>query len=308
MRTEYRELVLRLSSRSHWQMAWLMLAVFSAFAAGGYWLWILPLRVTAENLIQQIQTQTRQVSQQQRVLLRQSSRAEWQSKLADILPKQASLPPLPQHILAPLNAAGGRMLHWLPEKDLATPDGVVQQGTFRLQLPYIGLVSMLQQLLAASSAPVAIEQLAVSPAAESFGAESLLDVTLRLAAYRGRISAQQKEQVKSQFSAALLRDPFSLRQAPRCRESIKEAKFPQLSGIIGSADNFTGWISLSAGEWFKAQPGRKLPNDGGRVEDVSAHQVRLTLTQPRCGEALQILTLAGQTLPKTGHGGPSDAS
>ncbi|MEG3133716.1 hypothetical protein SC206_09115 [Rouxiella sp. T17] len=323
MRTEYRDFVHRLLLLTDKQLALLLGSLLLVLAAAGYGFDVQPFSRTADALDIQLAAQQTHLSQQQRVLLRQRSRAEWQTAIAAIAPSPAALPSLPQHILAPLNAAGGRLIQWLPAKDAALSDGLQQQGTFTLQLPYLGLVTLLQQLLTQSATPVAVEQLSISLArenslnrenslarenssaregdsAEATGA--LLNVTLKLAAYRGQIGHEQKEQAVRQFSLPVLRDPFSPRRPLRCSARDREPDFPQLAGIIGNAKQFTGWLLISAGEWFKARAGEVLPHHGGHIDEVTDTQVRITFTQPRCGEQQQILTLAGQASLQAVHG------
>lgn len=317
MRTEYRDFINRLLLLSDKQLALLLVGLLLVLAAAGYWFGLHPFSQTAEALKIQREAQQTYLSQQQRVLLRQQSRAEWQTAIAAIAPMPAALPSLPQHILAPLNAAGGRLIHWLPDKETTLTDGLQQQGTFTLQLPYFGLVTLLQELLTQSPTPVAVEQLAITPARNDKspeGSNTLLDVTLKLAAYRGQVSAEQKLQASQQFSWRVLRDPFSPRRPLRCSGRAREQDFPQLAGTIGSAKQLTGWLLLSAGEWFKAQAGESLPLNGGTIDEVTDTQVRITFTQPRCGEQQQILTLAGQANPlenqegqySAAHGGQHD--
>ena len=310
MRTEYRDFIHRLLLLTDKQLALLFGSLLLVLAAAGYGFGIQPFSRTAEALDIQLAAQQTHLSQQQRVLLRQRSRAEWQTAIAAIAPSPASLPSLPQHILAPLNAAGGRLIQWLPAKDAALSDGLQQQGTFTLQLPYLGLVTLLQQLLTQSPTPVAVEQLAITPTRNDKAAEgpnALLDVTLKLAAYRGQVSGEQKQQAVRQFSLPVLRDPFSPRRPLRCSARDREPDFPQLAGTIGSAKQVTGWLLLSAGEWFKAQAGENLPLNGGTIDEVTDTQVRITFTQPRCGEQQQILTLAGQASTPAGHEGQYSA-
>ncbi|WP_369789505.1 hypothetical protein [Rouxiella sp. WC2420] len=296
MRKEYREFILHLLLRPDWQIAALISFLLLLILAGGYWLTLSMVIQSAAVIETQITTLREKIHQQQRTLLRQRSRAELQAVLVGIAPLPTMIPPLPQQLLAPLSAAGGKLLHWLPQRPapiaVGQDNGLQQQGSFKLQLPFNGLVKLLDGLMTQSTAPLAIEQLLLTRLDPD---KAILDVTLQLASYHGRITAEQIKQARQQFAMPLLRDPFLTESAAveECDINNERQGLPELRGVIGDARGFTGWLRLTSGEWLRARTGDTLADGLGYVDEVSKQQVRVSFGRPRCGVKQQTFTLAG---------------
>lgn len=299
MHKGYREFIQRLMLRSDGQLALLLLLSLLLVFACGYWLALSAMVQSAYAIQTQIKTVEESIVLQQRALLRQRPRAEWQASLDAIRPPQAFLQPLPQLLLAPLNAAAGKLLQWLPDSLALTGEGPLadlqQRGTFSLQLPYSGLIRLLEELMTQSTAPLAIEQLSLTRPAPSSAGPEWLDVTLKLASYRGTVTPQQRKQARTLFATQLVRDPFIATVAgnARCDDGAEWPELPELRGILGDVRGYTGWLRLATGDWLSAKTGETLAGGLGRVDEVSDQQVRMSVERPGCGVKQQIFTLAG---------------
>ncbi len=302
MHKEYREFVARLLLRPDWQIALLAGLLLLVIVASGYWLTLSALIQSAAATQLQAMTLQEKIYQQQRALLRQRPRAEWQAALDLIEPPQTAILPLPQQLLEPLNAVGGKLLHWLPASKTSgtksLPDDLQQQGTFKLQLPYHGLVKLLEGAMTQSTVPLVIEQLSLARANLSKvigGSTSLLDVTLQLASYRGNVTPVQRKQALAQFARPIVRDPFIVEKqlSQDCDPLADPRGLPELRGVLGDARSYTGWLRLATGSWLRAKTGETLADGQGYVDEVSNKQVRVSIDRPGCDVRQQTFTLAG---------------
>lgn len=292
MRKGYREFILHLMLRPGWQLAAMGSLLLLMIFAGGYGLALSARIQSAVAIEAQLKTLKEKINQQQRLLLHQRPRAEMQATLDLIAPLQPVMMPLPQQLLAPLKAAGGKLLHWLPDRQVPIIEGLQQQGTFKLQMPFTGLVRLLEELMTQTLIPLAIEQLSITRP-ESGNPE--LNVTLQLASYNGNMTAGQRKQAQLQFAAPLGRDPFISEQTrlSSCNNKAEGDGMPELRGVLGDARGYTGWLRLAGGGWLRAIKGETLTDGLGYVDEVNQKQVRVSFGQPRCGEKQQTFTLAG---------------
>lgn len=298
METNHHKLILRLMQRPDGQIALLLASVLLLSTWGGYQFCVLPQAESADARQGQIQQQQQYIRQQQRVLLLQPSRAALQRELekASQFEELSIMPPLPQQILAPLNAAGGRLLHWTPDvKPADAPGDFQQQGVFTLQLHYAGLLQFLQELLKDAPTSIVIEQLRVGQRAggEPHVSPALLEVSLRLATYPGLVTKQEKDRTAELFAEVLPRDPFATEKIETCRDTGGWPEMAQLRGVLGDAEKYVGWLMLSAGTWLKVEPGQMLPDSQWRIEEVREKQVFIRFNSPQCGVQEQTLILAG---------------
>ncbi|MCC3720358.1 hypothetical protein LLS47_14250 [Rouxiella badensis] len=287
MRTEYREMLKRLMQRPNGQIALLLALVLSLLLTAGYGLSLHGRKQYAQAIAVQIKEQRQLSAQRQRVLLLQPSRREWQANLDLLKPPAEARQSLPHYLLAPLDAVSGRLLHWQPEQKTPVSAGQ-QQGAFRLQVSFHGLIQLLQTLLLQQPAPVAIEQLNVT---KNQSIAPLLDVTLHLATYAGRVSQAQRERAASDIASPLLRDPFQADDNRPCGEPSDGETLTQLKGILGGAGRYTGWLIDARGAWLKAQAGGTIAEGNWHVEEVTDKQVRIRTRSAQCGERQQIFTL-----------------
>lgn len=317
MHKEYHEFIQRLMRCSNAQLALLMGLFLLLILACGYWLVLTAIVQSAAAVERQLSALDEQIVLQQRALLRQPPRAEWQAALDAILPPQAVLQPLPQRLLAPLNAVSGRLLHWLPDSqaigDVGPLADLQQRGTFTLRLPYSGLVRLLEGLMTQSPVPLTIERLSLTrpaPGLVTTGtvekgtvttksvateAETLLDVTLELASYRGAVTAQQRRRAQALFATRLGRDPFvgAVPVEAHCDDAAQGPELAQLRGVLGDARGYTGWLRLETGDWLRAKAGETLAGGLGHVDEVSQQKIRVSYDRPRCGIKQQTFTLPG---------------
>jgi hypothetical protein len=302
MHNGYREFIQRLMLRSDRQLALLLSLGLLSVLACGHWLMQTAMLHSSAAIQTQIKTLEEKIVLQQRALLRQRPRAEFQAALDAIRPPQAVFQPLPQQMLAPLNAAAGRLLRWLPDSPAITAEGPMaelqQRGTFSLQLPYGGLVRLLEELMTQSSVPLTIEQLSLihpTPSQAASESPTWLGVSLTLASYRGTVTPQQKKQAQALFAVRLVRDPFmgSVPGNARCDDDTGGAERPELRGVLGDARGYTGWLRLASGEWLRAKAGDTLTQGLGHVDEVTPQRVRMRFDRPGCGVRQQTFTLAG---------------
>jgi len=295
MRTEFRQQVRQILQRPDWHIALGVATGLLLFISSGYHFALSGLLQSATTLREQAQQQRQMIEVQQRTLLRQPSRAALQAELLKIVQVDMAMLPLPQRILAPLNAAGGRLLHWIPASPEASPQNALRQrGTFTLQMRYAELLQFLQALLDHTLTPAVIEHLRMTQSATSKpqGASPLLDVTLLLADYRGQIEKAAQKRAATIFSTASGRDPFSRQQRTACQQENRWQDLAQLKGILGNSNNYTGWLMLSAGTWFKAVSGQTLADGKWRIDAVTNKQVLISLDDPQCGLQRHTFTLA----------------
>ncbi|CAM3777119.1 hypothetical protein ITX54_16890 [Rouxiella silvae] len=292
MRTEFRQHLMQLLQRPDWHIALGVATALLLFISAGYQFALTGLLQLADARQEQVQQQRQMIAVQQRTLLRLPSRAALQAERLKIVQIDSATQPLPQRILAPLNAAGGRLLHWLPAtQEASSVKELRQRGTFILQMRYAELLQFLQQLLGHTLTPVVIEQLRMTQSVTSKpqGASPLLDVTLLLADYRGQIAQAWAATI---FSTASGRDPFSRQQLSACQQENRWQDLAQLKGTLGESNNYTGWLMLSAGTWFKAVPGQTLADGKWRIDAVTRKQVLISLDDPQCGLQRHTFTLA----------------
>ncbi|NMP28462.1 hypothetical protein GW590_16490 [Rahnella sp. SAP-1] len=294
----YHPLILRLLQRPGWQLALGIAGLLLLLLAGGYLLGIAALVQSTSAHEQTLQQQEAEIIGQQRILLRQRARSEWQTALAAIATPPAESTALPQYVIASLDSSGGRLLHWQPDERSGEKGekrgGLRQQGTFRLQIPFARLLPFLTGLLLTSAVPLAIEQLTVSRRDESAAVDTQplpLEVTLRLASYQGRAIRAEAEPAYLSLTTAGQRDPFQRHGNPVCQPRSGQM---QLKGIVGGPGRYTAWLLSAQDQWLKAQAGELLASEAWRVDQVSEHQVYLSLDDPQCGARQQVLSFAAQ--------------
>ncbi|MDR3430494.1 MAG: hypothetical protein P4L95_01100 [Rouxiella aceris] len=294
----YHPLILRLLQRPGWQLALCTAGLLLLLAAGGYLLGIAALVQSTSAGEQALQQQEAEIIGQQRILLRQRARSEWQTALTEVAPPSGNIAELPQYVISSLDSSGGRLLHWRPDERSGEKGekrgSLRQQGTFRLQIPFARLLPFLSRLMLTSAMPLAIEQLTVSRQDES-ATEDVpplpLQVTLRLASYQGRVIRAEPEPANSLPVMAVQRDPFQQQSGPVCQPRNGQM---QLKGIVGEPARYTAWLLSAEGRWLKAQAGELLASEAWRVDQVSENLVYLSLDDPQCGVRQQVLSFAAQ--------------
>lgn len=291
----YHPLIIRLLQRPGWQLALGTAGLLLLLLAGGYLLGIAALVQSTSAHELTLQQQEAELVRQQQMLLRQRAHSEWQTALAAIVTPPGEITALPQYVIASLDSSGGRLLHWQPdERSGEKRGGLRQQGTFRLQIPFARLLPFLTELMLASAVPLAIEQLTVSRRDESAAADAQslpLEVTLRLASYQGRVIRAEPDPAYLSLATAGQRDPFQRHGNLECQPRSGQM---QLKGIVGEPGRYTAWLLSAQDLWLKAQAGEQLATEAWRVDQVSEHQVYLSLDDPQCGARQQVLSFAAQ--------------